>query len=251
MMIHRSDRRPGLLASFGTIRRALQLLSVCVMLITTATATALSAGQTTAPKDPSGGPTGKRVLFDGKTLDGWKKTDFSHPGEVKVEDGRIVMATGQPMTGITTTHQDLPRTNYELTYEAMRTSGEDFFAAATFPVGQSYITLVNGGWSGFVTGLSSLNGMDASENETTRSFRYENKTWYKFRVRVTGEVIRCWVGEKEMVAVEHKEKHVGTRIESRANEPLGFAAWKSGGALRNIEVRPLAPDEIAVTNKIE
>ena len=27
------------------------------------------------------------VLFDGKTLDGWKKTDFSRPGEVKVEDG--------------------------------------------------------------------------------------------------------------------------------------------------------------------
>src|SRR4051794_3104294 len=30
------------------------------------------------------------VLFDGKSLDGWKKTDFANAGEVKVEDGSIV-----------------------------------------------------------------------------------------------------------------------------------------------------------------
>ena len=156
-----------------------------------------------------------------------------------------------PMTGITTTHKDLPTTNYELAYEAMRTTGEDFFAAATFPVGKSHITLVNGGWGGFVTGLSSLNGMDASENETTSSYKYEDKTWYRFRVRVTGEVIRCWVGDKELAAVDYRERHVGTRVETRSSEPLGFATWKTGGALRNIEVRPLTPDEIAATNKID
>lgn len=196
-------------------------------------------------------PPGKRSLFDGKTLDGWKKSDFSHSGAVQVEDGRIVMAVGEPMSGITSTRQDLPRTNYELTYEAMRLSGEDFFAAATFPVGKSYITLVNGGWGGFVTGLSSLNGMDASENETTRSYVYENKAWYRFRIQVTDEVIRCWVNDKELVAVEHREKHVGTRVETRASEPLGFAAWKSAGALRNIGLRALTPVEIAAANKIE
>ncbi len=155
------------------------------------------------------------------------------------------------MTGITTTRKDLPRTDYELTYEAMRTSGTDFFAAATFPVGESCITLVNGGWGGFVTGLSSLNGMDASENETTRTIKYENEKWYRFRVRVTADVIRCWVDDKEVVAVEHKEKHVRTRVEVRSNEPLGFANWKSGGALRKIEVRPLSPAEVAATNKVE
>jgi hypothetical protein len=245
MTTHRSDRRPGLLVSFASVRRALPFLVACAGLI--ATATVLPAGQAPAPKEPAG----KRVLFDGKTMDGWKKTDFSHPGEVKVENGQIIMVVGAPITGITSTRQDLPRTNYELTYEAMRTTGEDFFAAATFPVGQSYITLVNGGWGGFVTGLSSLNGMDASENETTRSFRYENNTWYKFRVRVTDDVIRCSIGDKEMIAVEHKEKHVGTRVETRASEPLGFAAWKSGGGLRNIEVRALTSDQIVATNKID
>jgi hypothetical protein len=155
------------------------------------------------------------------------------------------------MTGITTARTDLPTTDYELTYEAMRLTGEDFFAAATFPVGKDYITLVNGGWGGFVTGLSSLDGMDASENETTRTIEYKNQTWYRFRVRVTGAVIRCWVDDKEIIAVEHKDKRVSTRIETRASEPLGFAAWKSGGALRAIAVRPLTPEEIKATDKIE
>jgi Domain of Unknown Function (DUF1080) len=243
--IHRSDRRPGLI-SYRTVRHALSVAVACAGLI----ATALAAGQ--APKDqPAGGPPGKRVLFDGKTLDGWKKTDFFQAGEVKVEDGRIILAAGGSMTGITTTRQDLPKTDYELTYEAMRLTGADFFAAATFPVDKSFITLVNGGWGGNVTGLSSLNGMDASENETTSTYKYEDKTWYRFRVRVTGDVIRCWVRDKEIAAVNHREKHVGTRLETRPNEPLGFATWKTGGALRNIEVRALTPDEIAATNKID
>jgi hypothetical protein len=161
------------------------------------------------------------------------------------------MNVGGPMTGITATRQDLPKVDYELTYEAMRFSGVDFFAAATFPVGASHITLVNSGWGGNVTGLSSLNGMDASENETTQAIKYANKTWYRFRVRVTASVIRCWIDDKEIVAVNYKDQRVGTRIETRANEPLGFATWETGGALRKIEIRLLAPAEIAATNQID
>ncbi len=134
------------------------------------------------------------------------------------------------MTGITTTRQDLPRVDYELSYEAMRTEGGDFFAAATFPVGKAYITLVNGGWGGNVTGLSSLNGMDASENETTCSIKYEDKTWYRFRIHVTGRAIRCWIDDKEIIAVDYQDRRVSTRLETRVNEPLGFATWKTGGA---------------------
>jgi hypothetical protein len=215
---------------------------VCVL------AAPLAAGQ--AGKDqPAGGST-KQVLFDGKTLDGWKKTDFFRAGEVKVEDGRIVMKDGGSMTGITSTRRDLPKVDYELSYEAMRLSGTDFFAAATFPVGKSYITFVNGGWGGHVTGLSSLTGSDASENETTRSYQYKNQTWYRFRVRVTDTVIRCWIDDKEIVAVNYRDQQVGTRIETRANEPLGFATWESSGALRTIEIRRLTPAEVAATNQI-
>lgn len=191
------------------------------------------------------------VLFDGKTLDGWKKTDFYKPGEVKVEDGKIVMQAGPKMTGITSTRTDLPKVDYELTYEAMKVDGRDFFAAATFPVGDSHITLVNGGWGGFVTGLSSLSGSDASENETTKSIKYEAKTWYRFKVRVTAKVIRAWLDDKEIVAVDYTGRKVGLRTETNANKPLGFATYETTGAVRKIEVRKLTPAEIETANKIE
>jgi hypothetical protein len=212
---------------------------------------AAGPGFSQTAKGPPGAPSKKLVLFDGKSLEGWKTADFHRAGAVTVEQGRIVMKDGGSMTGITTTRKDLPTLDYELTYEAMRLDGSDFFAAATFPVGKSYITLVNGGWGGNVTGLSSLNGQDASENETTCTITYRDKTWYRFRVRVTGKVIRCCVDDKEVIAVDYQDRHVGTRLETRANEPLGFATWHTSGALRAIEIRALEPAEIAATNKIE
>ncbi len=192
-------------------------------------------------------------LFDGKGLDGWRKAEFFKAAEVevKVEDGSIVLPVGRPMAGITTTRADLPTLDYELSFEARRTAGDDFFAAATFPVGKSFITLVNGGWGGSVTGLSNLNGSNASENETTRFVKYQNGTWYRFRVRVTARVIRAWVDARELFAVEHEDVQVNTRIETRANQPLGFATWKSAGAVRAITVRPLTPAEVAANDKVE
>jgi hypothetical protein len=194
-------------------------------------------------------PPEKLVLFDGKSLDGWKKTDFAHAGEVKVEEGAIVLGAGRSMTGITSTRQDLPKTNYELTYEATRLKGRDFFAAATFPVGNSHITLVNGGWGGHVTGLSSLDGSDASENETTTAVKYQDKIPLRFRVWVSDKVIRCWIDDTKVVAVNIEGRQVDTRIETNANKPLGFASYETTGALRKIEVRPLTPAEVAENNK--
>jgi hypothetical protein len=183
------------------------------------------------------------VLFDGKSLDGWKKTDFSHPGEVKIEDGALILGVGRMMTGVTTTRQDLPTTNYELTFEATKLKGRDFFAAATFPVGKSHITLINGGWGGNVTGLSSLDGSDASENDTTTFFKYQPNTPYRFRIRVTPKTIRCWVDDKKVVDVNIEGREVDTRIETHANKPLGFAAYETAGAIRNIVIRRLTPAE--------
>jgi hypothetical protein len=223
-------------------RWSIVIATGCTLLVT-------ALGSDPVQKEQRSAESKEFVLFDGKTLDGWKKTDFAHTGEVKVEDGQILMNAGRTMTGITTTRPSLPRSNYELSYEAMRLSGGDFFAAATFPVGESFVTLVNGGWGGNVTGLSSLDGMDASENETTRSVKYQDKTWYKFRVRVTDEVIRCWIDGKPVVSVNHKDKQVRTRIETRANEPLGFATWETSGAVRNIVIRTLTSAEVVATNK--
>lgn len=191
------------------------------------------------------------ALFDGKSLDGWKKADFYKPGDVKVEGGALVMKAGPKMTGVTCTRTDLPKVDYELSYEAKKIDGRDFFAAATFPVGDSHITLVNGGWGGHVTGLSSLNGADASENETSKSIAYEPNRWYKFRVRVTAKAIRCAVDGKEIIAVDYSNRKVGTRTEVSANKPLGFSTYETTGAVRKVEVRPLTRAEIAEADRIE
>jgi hypothetical protein len=235
----------------GPIRPLLLGPSTLLAVMLGALLAMMGAGQAGKGQDQPARTPGTLVLFDGKTLEGWKPVDFAGAGTVKVEDGAIVMSAGRSMTGITSTHKDLPRANYELSYEAMRLSGHDFFAAATFPVGASYITLVNGGWGGSVTGLSSLDGVDASENDTGQFVKYQDKTWHKFRVRVTDQVIRCWIDEKLIVAVNHQGRRVGTRIEVRRNQPLGFATWETAGALRNVALRALTPAEVAAVNKLE
>ncbi|MFH1266751.1 MAG: sialate O-acetylesterase, partial [Planctomycetota bacterium] len=43
-------------------------------------------------------PAKKLVLFDGKTLDGWKKAKFGGEGDVKVENGSITLSRGTSLT---------------------------------------------------------------------------------------------------------------------------------------------------------
>src|SRR5262249_11351743 len=72
-------------------------------------------------------------LFDGKTLSGWEVTDFGGQGDVEVKDGAIVLEIGSDMTGVTW-KRDFPRVNYEVSLEAKRINGNDFFCGVVFPV---------------------------------------------------------------------------------------------------------------------
>ena len=193
-------------------------------------------------------------LFDGETLGGWEATDFYKAGPVSVMDGAIVLAPSTArggMTGITSDRSDLPTTDYELAFEARRTSGRDFFAAATFPVGDGFLTLINGGWGGSISGLSSINSMDASENETGTTFDFENGTWYRFRILVTDKALRCFVDDQEIIALDPEGRDLGTRLEVRSNQPLGFASWESGGELRHLTLRRLTPDEAVAIEPVD
>jgi len=225
------------------VRSAIALLAALVLVFS------MGAGHTHGEEEKPAAKSKKMVLFDGKTLKGWTKTNFGGEGEVKVEKGAILMDFGNSLTGITSTRKDLPTTNYELSYEAMRLDGYDFFAAATFPVGKSHVTLVNGGWGGSVTGISSLDGFDASENDTGTYFDYKDKRWYKFRIRITDQQMQCCIDGKAVIDVNYKDRTVGTRIEADLSKPLGFATWETKGAVRKIEIRTLTPAEIAATNK--
>ena len=200
---------------------------------------------TTRGDHADGPPAPPIPLFDGRTLAGWKSIPGSMVGTVAINDGSLILGTGRPMTGVTTTRTDLPTANYQLSFEAKRTEGNDFFAAATFPVGPSFVTLVNGGWGGSVTGLSLINGESAAENQTNRFVQYRNDVWYRFEVQVTAEIIRCRVDGSEVVLFAHEGAQLKTRLETRVNEPLGFSCYRSSGAIRQVEIRPLTPAQIA------
>ena len=184
-----------------------------------------------------------KPLFDGKTLDNWKKSYDRGSGKVEVKDGAIVLGTGEKMTGITYSKSDFPKTDYELVLEGKRVEGRDFFATTTFPVGDSFCSLVVGGWGGMVVGISSINGADASENETTGSQEFKTGEWYKIRIRVTKNKIEAWIGDEKSVDVELKGRKVSTRIECEECQPFGICTWDTTGAVRDIKVRKLTDEE--------
>ncbi|MHC4620823.1 MAG: LamG domain-containing protein, partial [Planctomycetota bacterium] len=122
-------------------------------------------------------PPGEVSLFDGRNLGHWKITDFGGQGKVCVRDESIMLAAGDNLTGVTW-GGPVPRMNYEINLDAMRVDGDDFFCGLTFPVGDSCVTFVVGGWAGSVCGISTIDYYDASDNETTRKAYFDNNRWY-------------------------------------------------------------------------
>jgi hypothetical protein len=184
------------------------------------------------------GEAGWEALFNGKSLANWRATKFvGENGAVTVENGQIVLATGRDLTGITWAGAPLPTTNYELALQAMRVEGSDFFAGLTFPVGDSFCSLILGGWGGTTVGLSSINGRDASDNDTTQSITFESGRWYAVRLKVTAERIEAWLDDRPIVNQALKGNTVSTRIEVDRSQPLGVASWRTKAALREIRLR--------------
>lgn len=177
-------------------------------------------------------------LFDGATLGQWEQTSFGGEGPVRVRDGAIVLEMGDPLTGITWTGDALPPL-FEIELEASRWAGSDFFCGLTFPVARTHCSLILGGWGGTTVGLSSLDGRDASENETTREMRFEDRRWYRVRVAVTGSHIRAWLDDQPIVEVATSGRRIGIRPEVDASRPLGIASYRTRAALRGLRFRHL------------
>ncbi|MBI3838766.1 MAG: DUF1080 domain-containing protein [Planctomycetia bacterium] len=202
-------------------------------------ATLLATG---AQGEPPAKEAAWKSLFDGKTLQGWKKTAFGGEGDVAVKDARIVIAMGSPMSGITWT-QEFPKIDYEVSLEAMRVDGSDFFCGLTFPVGESPCSFIVGGWGGGVVGLSSIDGSDASENETTKYQEFETRRWYAVRVRVSNDKIEAWLDKKQMVDLPTKDRRISIRPEVELSRPLGISTYATTAALRDIKVQRLGPEQ--------
>jgi hypothetical protein len=178
-------------------------------------------------------------LFDGKSLGKWRQTSFTGGGKPRAADGALILPPGGPLTGITWSGE-FPRTNYEIRFEARRVQGNDFFASLTFPVGDSFCTWVMGGWGGDIVGLSSIDGWDASDNETRNYVNFENARWYAMRLRVTASRITAWIDEKQIVDAEIAGRALSLRPgDIKLSAPLGFASYNTAGEIRKIEYRPL------------
>ena len=230
---------------FGTIlssRTAVRLLTLAIALavaglsIVRADDAAPKAGDTSKPSKEVGREW--TSLFDGRTLSGWKITQFGGEGMVEAKNGELVLGVGSNLTGVTI-DRPIPQTNYEVTLEAQRVNGSDFFCGLTFPVKKDPCSLILGGWGGGVCGLSSIDGNDASENETTKYRKFENGRWYSVRLRVTDKKIEAWIDKDQIVNQDLADHNLSIRIEVEASRPFGIACYETKAALRNIRMRRL------------
>jgi hypothetical protein len=201
-------------------------------------------------KAKDSGPHDWKPLFDGKTLGNWKKTNYGGEGAVTVKDGALVLEMGNDITGVHWA-DDKPyhKMNYEIELEAQRADGDDFFCGLTFPVAKSYASLICGGWGGTVVGISSLDGFDASENESALYVDFKKKQWYHIRLRVTENKLEVWINKKLEIEVDTTGRKVSVRPEVELSRPLGFCTWRTTGVLRNIRVRKLSDKDLAAYKK--
>ena len=192
----------------------------------------LAIGASAADKD------GWKPLFNGKNLDGWEKCVFGGDGQISAEDGSLVLALGEALTGVRYTGK-MPKMDYEIALTGRRTAGNDFFCGLTFQIGDKPCSLILGGWGGTVCGLSSLDSFDASENETTTYQNFEADKWYKVRLQVTKTHVKAWLDDKKIVDVDIRDKAISIRPEVELSLPFGIAAWQTHSELRDIRYRTL------------
>lgn len=178
-------------------------------------------------------PEGSTSMFNGKTLDGWQVTNFGTQGPVKVSEGKIVINTGDGCSGVNWV-KDFPAMNYELGLEARKTSGNDFFCGLTFPVREQFCSLIIGGWGGPVVGLSTIDGVDASDNETKVLRKFDPDVWYKINLQVNDSMIVATIDGENVVNFSYTGHKLGIRPEVSLSRPFGICTWMTTAEIRNV-----------------
>lgn len=148
----------------------------------------------------------------------------------------LKIGIGTDLNGVRWTGR-MPVTPYAVELEARRMSGSDFFCGLTFPVrtGSESVSLIVGGWGGNLVGISSIDGMDASENSTASQHQFEEQQWYRIRVEVREEHLQAWIDDKQVVDAHTEEQKLSLRsgpIEECA--PFGLATWLTQAELRGV-----------------
>jgi hypothetical protein len=145
---------------------------------------------------------------------------------------------GDGCTGITWPG-NFPVKDYEVSLDAKKISGNDFFCGLTFPVEDTYCSLIVGGWGGPVVGLSTIDGLDASENETSLLKKFEHDTWYRIRVKVTSGKIEAWIDDEQIINFPTEGRKIDIRPEVSLSKPFGVCSWITTAAIKNIMLKNL------------
>jgi hypothetical protein len=180
-----------------------------------------------------------KALFNGVSLNNWQVIESEGHGNISIVDSCIIIGKGELISGIRWT-EDFPKTNYEINLDAKRTNGSDFFCGMTFPVKDSFLTLVLGGWGGSMIGLSCIDGYDAANNMTGNLYHFASGWWYAIRLRVTDKKIEAWVEDEKIVDFTIENSRLSLRSEVESSVPFGITTYKTTGALRNIMLHMIA-----------
>ena len=191
-------------------------------------------------------------LFDVAAKHDGIESKYTGQGKVTIENGVLRLGKGDEMTGFNwpdLEKEKLPNLNYEISFDARRVEGTDFFAGLTFPYGDKPVSWIVGGWGGTVVGLSNVNGFGAVENETTKTMEFKDEQWYRLRLRVSKPKIEAWIDEEKMIDLPTEDKQFTIRWSVEPSKPLGFATWNTGGELRDIRIRSLEKNELEAIEK--
>ena len=190
-------------------------------------------------------------LFDGETLAGWRVLE-ENPcdlhGAVYVRNQEIVLERAvERSTSISWTGPTLPKTNYEIKLEAMRTDGPGCLCHLAFPVGDSHCDLIVGGsgQDGTIVALDRVGESSAidKDNPTAKPMTFEENRWYCIRVRVTPTRITVLIDDKNITGLSLTEYKVKTPPAWTILQPLGLGNWESASVFRNIAIRRLGSNE--------
>lgn len=185
------------------------------------------------------------MLFDGRDLSRWRSGVFGEPADFELADDGVILPIGVPLAGLTY-EGEAPSTPYELEVVGTKQSGTDFFLGITFPVRDEHLTLVLGGWGGVVSGLSCLDGLDASENETRRLMRFPNGKSTTVILRVFEDRVVARVDDETTVDVALNGRTLSIRPEVEPSVPLGVASYATCTTLHRVRVRGLPPRDAAL-----
>lgn len=183
----------------------------------------------------------KEIAWNDRAESDWSAIEFGGHGETGLVDGVFSLGMGVELTGIRF-NGNIPSIPYELELEAQKITGTDFFCGLTFPArsDEKCLTLILGGWGGATVGLSSIDGKDASENETTLYRDFKCEQWYEIRLLVTNERIQVELDGEKIIDFEVGDHSLGLRYGTiDLCAPLGFATFQTHAEFRDLRWRSL------------